>query len=82
MSNTIPVTLDYIKELYPLAKKNGTLDKWAGIILIWSEQAEKEIHRLQKIKECNHTIVDCRNEIITNGYMCTECNALFAAGDH
>jgi hypothetical protein len=32
-------------------------------------------------KKCEHYIVDARNEVIKNGYMCIKCNAIFA-GSH
>lgn len=32
--------------------------------------------------ECNHRIADARNPIITSGYICVDCGALFAAADH
>lgn len=31
---------------------------------------------------CQHRIVDARNPIIKSGYVCLNCGALFAAGDH
>ena len=32
--------------------------------------------------ECQHEIIDIRNEVIQSGYMCKKCNALFKSGDH
>lgn len=31
---------------------------------------------------CQHRIVDARNQAIQSGYMCKDCGAMFAAGDH
>ena len=82
MNNTIPVNLDYIKELRSIAEQNGTLNTWAGILMDWANGAEKEIQRLQKNQTCDHVIIDIRNKVIVSGYMCTKCNSCFAAGDH
>ena len=32
--------------------------------------------------ECQHEIIDIRNDVIQSGYMCKKCNILFSAGDH
>lgn len=31
---------------------------------------------------CTHRIVDARNPVVTSGYICVDCGALFAAADH
>ena len=36
---------------------------------------------LEKV-DCQHVIVDARNEVIQSGYMCIKCNTLFESGDH
>jgi hypothetical protein len=33
-------------------------------------------------KTCGHRLADARNPIITAGYVCVDCGALFAAADH
>ncbi len=32
--------------------------------------------------QCNHRVADARNPVITSGYICVDCGALFAAADH
>lgn len=32
--------------------------------------------------DCQHEIIDIRNEVVQSGYMCKKCNAVFSAGDH
>jgi len=31
---------------------------------------------------CDHVIVDARNNLIKEGYICKKCHTLFKAGDH
>lgn len=31
---------------------------------------------------CQHSIADIRNPVVTSGYMCVKCGALFSAADH
>lgn len=80
--NKINVNIDFLKELRDTAEKNGKLWQWTEIAFDWMNEANAELIRLKSKKECQHIIVDCRNKVITSGYMCTECNAVFAAGDH
>lgn len=53
MPETIPVTVDGLKNLLALARKNGTVDDWVGVALQWAEQADNEIKRLEKLNEEN-----------------------------
>jgi len=55
----------------------------------WTPDLELELLRhfdslrLEMLADsCAHTICDARNEVVTAGYVCTKCGALFAAGDH
>lgn len=31
---------------------------------------------------CHHRIADARNPVVTSGYICIDCGAVFAAADH
>lgn len=32
--------------------------------------------------KCSHRLVDARNKVVTSGYLCIDCGAVFAAADH
>jgi len=78
--NKIAMTLDSILDLKEQAIKNGKLAEWAEVLQDWAVAADRHIQSPQ-LQQCQHVIVDCRNEVVVSGYMCTKCNAVFAAGD-
>jgi hypothetical protein len=48
----VPIDVNGMKQLYVMAKQNGTLDNWAIVALEWMEKADEEILRLQEnVKE-------------------------------
>lgn len=44
----VPVDLDGMRQLYVMAKQNGTLPSWALVALEWMDAANDEISRLSE----------------------------------
>lgn len=44
--------------------------------------ADRYASKVQPEPTCHHRIADARNPVVTSGYLCVDCGALFSAADH
>lgn len=47
-ANTVPVTVQFLKELHTIAVANGTLLQWSQIAIEWMDHADKQINKDSK----------------------------------
>lgn len=48
VSDKVKLTLDELKQLFPVAVERDTLLPYVQILMQWAEQAEQEIYKLQE----------------------------------
>lgn len=48
----------------------------------WPHYETRALYAQPPAAACNHRIEDARNPVVSSGYVCVDCGALFSAADH